>query len=299
VNEELKHQSLSRQEMGAVQIEHPFTEAARMFAANYAAVAGLLVLAIIIVVSLLGPFLYTVDPWEMVWSPFSPPGAKGFLLGTDYLGRDLVAQIIHGGRATIAVGCAAALLSVLIGITFGALSGFYRGWVEEILMRITEFFQVLPTLLFSMVLVALFGASLQMITFAIGIVSWTGVARVTRAEFLKIRELEYVTASRSGGANAPTLIFRVILPNALPPIVVQAALLVGFAILFEAQLRLAIQGELSHSAVMGVKSSFDRAASGGSCPDAAAPQVRFLARMTYPNEAIRTCMHLCTAGVTH
>ena len=236
MNEELKHQSLSRQEMGAVQIEHPFTEAARMFAANYAAVAGLLVLAIIIVVSLLGPFLYTVDPWEMVWSPFSPPGAKGFLLGTDYLGRDLVAQIIHGGRATIAVGCAAALLSVLIGITFGALSGFYRGWVEEILMRITEFFQVLPTLLFSMVLVALFGPSLQMIAFAIGIVSWTCVARVTRAEFLKIRELEYVTASRSGGANAPTLIFRVILPNALPPIVVQAALLVGFAILFEAGL---------------------------------------------------------------
>ena len=236
MSEELKQQSLSHQEMGVVQIEHPFTEAARMFAANYAAVAGLLVLAIIIVVSLLGPFLYTVDPWEMVWSPFSPPGAKGFLLGTDYLGRDLVAQIIHGGRATIAVGCAAALLSVLIGITFGALSGFYRGWVEEILMRITEFFQVLPTLLFSMVLVALFGASLQMIAFAIGIVSWTGVARVTRAEFLKIRELEYVTASRSGGANAPTLIFRVILPNALPPIVVQAALLVGFAILFEAGL---------------------------------------------------------------
>ena len=254
MNEELKHQSLSRQEMGAVQIEHPFTEAARMFAANYAAVAGLLVLAIIIVVSLLGPLIYTIDPWEMVWSPFSPPGAKGFLLGTDYLGRDLVAQIIHGGRATIAVGCAAALLSVLIGITFGALSGFYRGWVEEILMRITEFFQVLPTLLFSMVLVALFGASLQMITFAIGIVSWTGVARVTRAEFLKIRELEYVTASRSGGANAPTLIFRVILPNALPPIVVQAALLVGFAILFEAGLSflgLSDPNVMSWGAMMG------------------------------------------------
>ncbi len=254
MSEELKQQSLSHQEMGVVQIEHPFTEAARMFAANYAAVAGLLVLAIIIVVSLLGPFLYTVDPWEMVWSPFSPPGAKGFLLGTDYLGRDLVAQIIHGGRATIAVGCAAALLSVLIGITFGALSGFYRGWVEEILMRITEFFQVLPTLLFSMVLVALFGASLQMITFAIGIVSWTGVARVTRAEFLKIRELEYVTASRSGGANAPTLIFRVILPNALPPIVVQAALLVGFAILFEAGLSflgLSDPNVMSWGAMMG------------------------------------------------
>jgi peptide/nickel transport system permease protein len=236
VAQDLKRQSLGHQEKGSIQIEHPFKEMARMFATNYAAVAGLVVLVIIVVVSMLGPFIYTVDPWEMVWAPFSPPGAKGFLLGTDYLGRDLVAQIIHGGRATIAVGCAAALLSVLIGITFGALSGFYRGWVEELLMRITEFFQVLPTLLFSMVLVALFGASLQMITFAIGIVSWTGVARVTRAEFLKIRELEYVTASRSGGAKAPTLIFSVILPNALPPIVVQSALLVGFAILFEAGL---------------------------------------------------------------
>ena len=254
MGEELKQRSLSRQEMGSVQIEHPFTEVARMFAANYAAVVGLIVLVIIIVVSLLGPLIYTTDPWEMVWSPFSPPGAKGFLLGTDYLGRDLVAQIIHGGRATIAVGCAAALLSVLIGITFGALSGFYRGWVEEILMRITEFFQVLPTLLFSMVLVALFGASLEMITFAIGIVSWTGVARVTRAEFLKIRELEYVTASRSAGAKAPTLILRVILPNALPPIVVQAALLVGFAILFEAGLSflgLSDPNVMSWGAMMG------------------------------------------------
>ena len=236
MTENLEERGFGQKEMGFVQVEHPFKETVRMFATNYAAVAGFVVLVIVILVSFLGPFIYTTDPWEMVWSPFSPPGAKGFLLGTDYLGRDLVAQIIHGGRATIAVGCAAALLSVLIGITFGALSGFYRGWVEELLMRITEFFQVLPTLLFSMVLVALFGASLAMITFAIGIVSWTGVARVTRAEFLKIRELEYVTASRSAGAKAPTLIFRVILPNALPPIVVQSALLVGFAILFEAGL---------------------------------------------------------------
>ena len=181
-------------ENATVQVEHPLVETARMFATNYAAVAGLVTLFIIIVVSLAGPMLYQTDPFEMVWAPFSRPGVKGFLLGTDYLGRDLLAQIIHGGRATLAVGCSAALLSAVIGITFGALSGFYRGWVEEVLMRITEFFQVLPTLLFSMVLVALFGASLPMIAFAIGIVSWTAVARITRAEFLKIRELEYVIA---------------------------------------------------------------------------------------------------------
>ena len=235
-------------------VEHPLIETARMFAGNRAALSGLAMFLIIVVVSLAGPWLYPTDPFEMVWSPFSPPGVKGFLLGTDYLGRDLLAQIIHGGRATLAVGCAAALLSVFIGITFGALSGFYRGWVEEILMRITEFFQVLPTLLFSMVLVALFGASLPMITFAIGIVSWTGVARITRAEFLKIRELEYVTAARSGGASNANLIFRVILPNALPPIVVNAALLIGFAVLFEAGLSflgLSDANVMSWGAIMG------------------------------------------------
>jgi len=237
-----------------IRIESPLIETLRMFAANYAAVTGLIILTFIILISLIGPQLYKTDPFEMVWAPFSPPGEEGFLLGTDYLGRDLLAQIIHGGRASLMVGCAAALLSALIGITLGAIAGYYRGWVEELLMRITEFFQVLPTLLFSMVLVALFGASLPMITFSIGVVSWTAVARITRAEFLKIRELEYVIAARSGGARDMNLIFYVILPNALPPIVVQIALLVGFAILFEAGLSflgLSDPNVMSWGAIMG------------------------------------------------
>ena len=174
-----------------------------MFFRNHAAVAGLGTLAIIVVGSLVGPYLYTVDPYEMVWAPFSEPGAEGFLFGTDYLGRDIFAGIVNGGRVTLAVGLSAALLSVFIGVSIGALSGYFRGWVEEVLMRITEFFQVLPTLLFSMVLVALFGASLAMVTFAIGIVSWTAVARVTRSEFLRLREMEYVTSSRSSGGPGP------------------------------------------------------------------------------------------------
>ncbi len=183
-----------------------------------------------------GPYLYVADPFDMVWAPFSPPGEEGFLLGTDYLGRDLLAMLIHGARVSILIGLSAAFLTVFIGITVGALAGFYRGLTEEILMRITEFFQVLPTLLFSMVIVALFGASLPMITLAIGLVSWPSVARITRAEFLRIRELEFVTAARACGVSNAKLIFRVILPNALPPIIVQAALMVGSAILFEAGL---------------------------------------------------------------
>lgn len=218
------------------QAQSPFSEAWGMFKRNHAAVAALGVLVLIVFGAIFGPYLYPTDPFEMVWAPFSPPGQEGYLLGTDYLGRDLLAMVINGARVSLLIGLAAALVSIVIGVTVGALAGFYRGIVEEVLMRITEFFQVLPTLLFSMVLVALFGASLPIITFAIGIVSWTAVARITRSEFLRIRELEYVKASRASGASNRKLMFGVILPNALPPIIVQSALMVGSAILFEAGL---------------------------------------------------------------
>ena len=207
-----------------------------MFVQNRAAVVALVVLALIVLAAIFGPVLYPTDPFEMVWAPFSPPGESGFILGTDYLGRDLLAMIIGGAKVSLLIGLAAAVVSIVIGVTVGALAGFYRGWVEEVLMRFTEFFQVLPTLLFSMVIVALFGASLPMITLAIGVVSWTAVARITRSEFLRIRELEYVTASRASGAGSMKLMFGVILPNAMPPIIVQSALMVGSAILFEAGL---------------------------------------------------------------
>jgi peptide/nickel transport system permease protein len=218
------------------QAQHPFTEAWSMFRKNKSAVGALGLLILITFGAIFGPYLYPTDPFEMVWMPFSPPGQEGFLLGTDYLGRDLLAMIINGAKVSLMIGLSAAIMTVFIGVTVGALAGFYRGIVEEILMRITEFFQVLPTLLFSMVLVALFGASMPMITFAIGIVSWTAVARITRSEFLRIRELEYVMASRASGASNLKLMFGVILPNALPPIIVQSALMVGSAILFEAGL---------------------------------------------------------------
>lgn len=214
----------------------PFSQAWEMFRRNHSAMVGLVVLILIVIGAIVGPFVYPGEPFEMVWAPFTPPGEEGFLLGTDYLGRDLLAQIIYGARVTLIIGLSAAIVTVFIGVTIGALAGFYGGLVEELLMRLTEFFQVLPTLLFSMVIVALFGASLPMITFAIGIVSWTAVARITRSEFLRIRELEYVMASRAAGAQNLNLMFKVILPNALPPIIVQSALMVGSAILFEAGL---------------------------------------------------------------
>ena len=214
----------------------PVKEIFQTFFKSYSAVTGLIILMGIAVMGFIGPLFYPTDPFDMVWMPFSPPGADGFLLGTDYLGRDILSQIINGARVSIAIGFSAALVSCFIGVGIGSFAGFYGGWVEEILMRITEFFQVLPTLLFAMVIVALFGSSVLSITLAIGAVSWASVARITRSEFLRIKELDFVLASRSSGSNNMALIFRVILPNAAAPIIVQSALLVGAAITFEAGL---------------------------------------------------------------
>ena len=214
----------------------PVKEIFQTFFKSYSAVTGLIILIGIAVMGFIGPLFYPTDPFDMVWMPFSPPGADGFLLGTDYLGRDILSQIINGARVSIAIGFSAALVSCFIGVGIGSFAGFYGGWVEETLMRITEFFQVLPTLLFAMVIVALFGSSVLSITLAIGAVSWASVARITRSEFLRIKELDFVLASRSSGSNNMALISRVILPNAAAPIIVQSALLVGAAITFEAGL---------------------------------------------------------------
>ena len=222
------------------EIEEPTTkpvkEIFQTFFKSYSAVTGLIILIGIAVMGFIGPLFYPTDPFDMVWMPFSPPGTDGFLLGTDYLGSDILSQIINGARVSIAIGFSAALVSCFIGVGIGSFAGFYGGWVEETLMRITEFFQVLPTLLFAMVIVALFGSSVLSITLAIGAVSWASVARITRSEFLRIKELDFVLASRSSGSNNMALIFKVILPNAAAPIIVQSALLVGAAITFEAGL---------------------------------------------------------------
>lgn len=219
-----------------IRIEHPFIEFLRMFVRNLAAVAGFLVFFGIVLMALFAPVILGADPFEIVWMPISPPGKDGFVLGTDNLGRSIGISIIYGSQASLAVGASAAGITIVIGLLIGCLAGYYRGWVDEALMRVTEFFQVLPPLLLAMVLVALFSPTLQTVIFAIGIVSWTGVARLARAEFMKIRELEYVKAARSIGAPDRRIIWRVILPNALPPLIVTSALTVGSAILFEAAL---------------------------------------------------------------
>lgn len=216
--------------------DHPGLEALRMFLRNPSAIAGLILLAIVLLVSLVGPIVYPADPFEIRAAPMTPPFTEDAWLGSDYLGRDVLTTIIYGGRATLLVGAVAAALSVLIGVTVGAFAGFYGGRVDAALVRFTEFFQVLPALLFAMVLVTLFSPTLLTITLAIGVVSWTGTARLARAEFMKIRDQEFVRAERAVGAGNARLIWKVILPNAFPPLIVSATLAIAGAILFQAGL---------------------------------------------------------------
>nr|WP_217899012.1 ABC transporter permease [Oceanicola sp. 22II-s10i] len=210
-------------------------ETMKIFLRNKSAAGGLILLLAILFATVFGPSMYGVDPLEMVWVPLSPPG-DGTPLGTDYIGRDILAGVLVGGRVTLIVGAVSAIMTIVIGILVGAFAGFFGGRTDVALMKFTEFFQVLPSLLLAMVLVTIFAPSLFTIILAIGIVGWAQVARLTRAEFMRIGNLEYVKAARAAGAGNAYLMFRVILPGSLPPIIVASALVTGSSILFEAGL---------------------------------------------------------------
>ncbi len=215
--------------------EVKWRETLRVFCQNRMALLGLIMVSIFIFVGLLGPIIFPADPFEMVAAPLSEPGV-GALFGSDYMGRDVFIGIIYGTRPTLVIATTATLMTVLIGITLGAVAGFYGGMIDNVLMRITEFFQVLPPLVFAMVIVAVFSTDIVVVILAIAVTTWTAEARLTRAEFLKIKEREYVMSARAIGARNFRLIARVILPNAMPPLVIAITLRVGITIIYEAAL---------------------------------------------------------------
>lgn len=164
-----------------------------------------------------------------------PPNPENWL-GTDNLGRDLFSRILHGSYISLTVGFVAVAVSLCIGVVVGAVSGFFGRWIDNILMRIVDAIMCFPTFFLILTAVALLGPSLWNIVVVIGLVSWTGTARLVRAEFLTLRESEYVRAARALGQRSPAIIFRHILPNAFAPIFVTAVLGVPAAILTEAGL---------------------------------------------------------------
>ncbi len=201
------------------------------------AIVGLLLLVLVIGMALSAPVLFPKDPLGLAGRPLQWPFVNArFWLGTDTTGRDIAAQIFHGARGSLLIGVVATLLAITIGIVIGAVAGYYGGIVDDVLMRITEAFQTLPNFLLLLVLVAVFGSDIKTVTIAIGLVSWPAAARLTRAEFLSLRGREFVQACRTLGMRDLQIIFREILPNALPPVIVYASVIMATAILLESAL---------------------------------------------------------------
>ncbi|WP_088919271.1 ABC transporter permease [Granulosicoccus antarcticus] len=207
------------------------------YSQNRGAVIGLFILLFIVIIAISAPFLFPQSPWKMVQRPFLAPfSTDGLPLGTDALGRNVLAGLAHGAYVSLIVGLVSTIAALAIGIPMGAIAGYFGGRVDDLMMRFTEFFQSIPSFALAIVLLVIFQPSLLFIILAIAIVSWPPVARLVRGEVLSLRTREFVEAATLSGLSHTSIILRHILPNALPPIIVLASLMVATAILLESSL---------------------------------------------------------------
>lgn len=207
------------------------------FLTNKGAVIGVITLLIVLAAALLAPVLYPQSPWRIVSRPLAAPFTIGGLpLGTDALGRDVAASMMHGARISLLIGLVSTMVSLLIGVPIGALAGYFGDLIDDALMRFTEFFQTIPGFALAIVIVAILQPSIYSIVLAIALVSWPPIARLVRGEVLSLRSREYVQAAIVIGQSTPRIIFTQVLPNTIAPITVMASLMVATAILLESSL---------------------------------------------------------------
>lgn len=211
-------------------------DAVRAFLRHPSGMVGLVILLVVVVIAMSAPVVFPVSPWEMVGAPFSPPGEDGLWLGGDTLGRDVAAGVAYGARVSLLIGISSAMAAMVIGVVIGATSGYFGGKVDLVLMRVTELFQTIPAFMLAILLVATFKPSLLTIILTIGAVSWPPLARLTRAEFLRLRHREFVEAAVCQGEGTFRIVLGHILPNAVSPILVVTSLTVATAILLESAL---------------------------------------------------------------
>jgi peptide/nickel transport system permease protein len=203
---------------------------------NRLAISGLALVLGLFAVALLAHWLAPYDPDFIDLKQVLMSPSPAHLLGTDTLGRDVLSRIIFGARVSLLVGFVAVGIATLIGVLVGALAGYYGGVLDQILMRLVDLMLCFPTIFLILAVIAVLGPSIWNIMAVIGLTSWMGVARLIRAEFLSLREREFVVAARALGASDARLIWRHLLPNALTPVMVSATLGVAGAILVESSL---------------------------------------------------------------
>lgn len=206
----------------------------RFFRTHYG-FAGLAILALLVLIAITAPLLAPFDPRRQVGESLMPPSWT-HPMGTDNIGRDLFSLVLYGTRASLAIGFCAALAALLIGGTIGALAGYRRGLTEAVLMRLAELFQTLPVIIVVLFAIALFGSSFWLLIAAVALAIWPLEARLIYGQFINLREREFVSAAIVADLSTPHIVLREILPNALPPVIVQVALDASLAILIESGL---------------------------------------------------------------
>ena len=197
---------------------------------------GVFLVFLVLALALSGPFLAPFDPAEQFLERRLEPPTRTHPLGLDELGRDILSRLLHGARISVSVGLAVVVLAGLVGTGLGALAGYAGGRLDHLLMRLADVFLAFPGILLAIALVAALGPALQHVVLALVVIGWTGYARLVRGQVLQLREQEFVQASRVTGVGGVGIVFRHLLPNVLPVLMVQASLGMAGAILAEASL---------------------------------------------------------------
>ena len=197
---------------------------------------GFVIIASVLAFALLAPLLSPYDPDAIDVKSILLPPSGAHLMGTDSLGRDVFSRMLYGARISLLVGFVAVGIATVIGVILGAISGYYRGWVDVLIMRLVDVMLSIPTFFLILAVIAFLTPSIWNIMIVIGLTSWMGVTRLVRAEFLSLREREFVLASATLGARDHRLIFRHLLPNSLTPVIVSFVLGVASAVLVESGL---------------------------------------------------------------
>jgi ABC-type dipeptide/oligopeptide/nickel transport system permease subunit len=197
---------------------------------------GVAVVVVMVIMAVFAPLVARHDPNAIDLISLLTPPSSAHWLGTDVQGRDVWARLVYGARVSLGVGIVSQAIAASLGISLGLLAGYYRGWIDEVVMRLADVTLAFPTLLLLIAMSAALQPSMSVVFVTIGVVGWAGMARLVRGQVLVVRDLEYVQASRALGARGPRIMLRHILPNVVGPVVIAATLGIAGAIVAEAAL---------------------------------------------------------------
>ncbi len=208
----------------------------RPFVASKMGPIGLAILVLVALAAIFAQIIAPAGPFKLGGPRLAPPGTAGHLLGTDHLGRDMVAQLVYGARVSLLIGLVAATISLLVGVVIGSVAGYFGGWADILLSRLTDMFLIIPAFFLIIIVVATLGSGITYVMIVIGLTSWPTSARLMRAQALTLRERTFIQALKALGETSPRILMRHIIPNGIQPLIANATLDIASAILIEAGL---------------------------------------------------------------